>query len=302
MKKATFWIVGLAIYGALATAVATAALIVLSDTAQPARITLPSEGVVLEMIEGSEHIGSQAADLRGEAYTPVANPYGAEAPPTDAADDGRPARDMQLAVIVPSPRQIVFQQVGDEIRIEARGLYSDGTLSALPDESGGAVVFQSSNPDVVSVSADGLATAVAPGSAEVVMQYAGASGEAPVVVYAPIVEVPPIDPEKVLMFGDEDDTSSGGVVLNRIIVYPVGDDYDPFAARDIAADYGGDIIAEFTNLGGFTMELDIDTLDDLGDILESLISDPRVSSAEPNWLYSVGPVRATPVCLDADCE
>ena len=165
--------------------------------------------------------------------------------PTATPDDGPTVeQESRLAVILPNPRTIVFREVGESARLEVRGLYSDGAERPLPDQSGSTVAFRSSDPAVAEVDADGLITSVAPGGVDVSVEYEGFSANVPIIVYAPVVEVPPYDPQRVVTLD-----SGMAFVVNRVIVRPIGDVYDSRLAHEIAADQGADIFAEWRNLG-----------------------------------------------------
>lgn len=194
---------------------------------------------------------------------------------------GELRHEAQLAAIFPTPRTIVFKETGESARLKVRGIYSDGEEAALPDEEAD-IIFSSSDTDVVTVDSDGVVTAIQPGSADVTVRYGNISAEAPVIVYSPIVEIPPIDPDKVFEFDD-----GSGVVLNRIIVTPTGSKYDRALADEIAAEHGGSIIAEFTNLVAFVLEFDISSEEELAVMLEQLDSDHRVESVLPNLLFTL---------------
>ena len=203
------------------------------------------------------------------------------------------AQQRQIAAIVPSPRTIVFQQFGQSERLEIAGLFSDGSEEPMPDSERAEIKFDSTDPSIVEVTDDGVVTSVSPGSADVTLEYYGIQAEVPIIVYAPIIDIPPIDPTKVLIF-DENDEDSGGVVLNRIIVYHVGDDYNPALAVQIASAHGGTIIAEFKNLSAFVLEFEINTPEELQATLESLDQDVNVSSVMPNLLIPTNNQPASP--------
>ena len=193
------------------------------------------------------------------------------------------APEHRIAALVPEPRTIVFQQIGQSERLEIVGLFTDGSEEPMPDSERAGISFDSTDRSIVDVSDDGVVTSVSPGSADVTLEYYGIQAEVPIIVYAPIVEIPPIDPTKILIF-DENDENSGGAVLNRIIVYHVGDVYDPGLANQIASDHGGNIVAEFKNLGAFLLEFAIDTPEEMQAALELLEEDINVSSVMPNLL------------------
>ena len=104
----------------------------------------------------------------------------------------------QLALILPEPRGVLFRELGESVALEVSGLYSDGSERALPDQPGRVVVFSSSDPSVVDVDAQGRITPLAPGGADIHVQYGGVRAEVPVIVYGPYVQVPPYNPQDVV--------------------------------------------------------------------------------------------------------
>ena len=184
-------------------------------------------------------------------------------------------------MIVPSPRGVVFREVGESATLEVRGLYSDGAERALPDRPGSAVVFSSSDPGVADVDAQGRITSLAPGGVDIFVEYGGVRAEVPVIVYGPYVYVPPYDPQRVV------EVAPGvEVVVNRLILHPAGAEYDSSLAHQIAADYGGRITAEWLNLRAFGLEFPIEGLDELEELLLKLSADPRITGLELDSLYT----------------
>ena len=184
-----------------------------------------------------------------------------------------------LSAIVPSPRTIVFQEAGESVWLELTGVYSDGSEETLAD-LGTKASFSSSEPDVVQVDAGGLVASVSPGGADIIIVYEEFRAQVPIIVYGPIVEIPPFDPDKVVQIEDGPE-----VVVNRIVVVPQTEEYDAELTEAIASEYSGAIIAEFKNLNLFSLEFDIDALDALETKLEELEADERIESATPNFLF-----------------
>ena len=129
--------------------------------------------------------------------------------------------------------------------------------------------------------ADGVVTSIAPGGVDVVATHRGVSTYAPIIVYAPFVPVPPFDPSRVVRLGDD----GPEIVVNRLIVEPAGDAYDPALARAIAADYGANVLRDWDALGKFLLEFGIDRLDALGDILSRMEQDRRVASWQLDFMF-----------------
>ena len=224
--------------------------------------------------------------------TPTAAPSAPLATPTPAASPTAqrppPQRDSLLAVIVPSPRGVVFREVGESATLEVRGLYSDGAERVLPDGPGAAVAFSSSDPGVADVDAQGRITSLAPGGVDIFVEYGGVRAEVPVIVYGPYVHVPPYDPQRVV------EVAPGvEVVVNRLILRPAGPEYDSSLAHQIAADYGGRITAEWLNLRAFGLEFPIEGLDELEELLLKLSADPRITGLELDSLYTAADYHYT---------
>ena len=185
-----------------------------------------------------------------------------------------------LSAVVPFPRTIVFQEADESVQMELTGVYSDGSEEALADLETMAS-FSSSEPDVVQVDASGLVTSVSSGGADIIVEYEEFRAQVSIIVYGPIVEIPPFDPDKVVQIEDGPE-----VVVNRIVVVPQTEEYDAELTEAIASEYGGAIIAEFKNLNLFSLEFDIDALDALEMKLEELEADARIESATPNFLFA----------------
>ena len=197
--------------------------------------------------------------------------------------------DPSLALIWTTPRGLVFEKVGDSVALTVQGRYSDGTEHALPDQPGRTVVFSSFDPSIATIDSSGLITAVAPGGVDILVEYQGVHAEVPVIVYGPYVHVPPYDPQRVVELppGVE-------VVVNRVIVRPVADEYDGLVVSQIAADHGGQLIAEWPNLVLFALEFPIVSPDELKGTLLALDADARVAALEVDALYRAADYHDSP--------
>ena len=76
-------------------------------------------------------------------------------------------------------------------------------------------------------------------------------------------------------FADSD--PMGRIVLNRVVVRPAGYAYDPALAREIAADYGGSVVLDWSALGKFLLEVDTASAETMGRVWAGLQRDPRVA-------------------------
>ena len=195
----------------------------------------------------------------------------------------------ELVGLLTEPRGPVFTGLGQHIRLEVLGVYSDGASRVLADDA--KIVFTSSAPEFVSIDASGMMTATGDGGADITATYGGFSTYAPAVVFLPSPEIPPIDPNMVYPLADD----GFAIILNRLIVY-TKNEYSGALARRIANRHDGDIIAEFPNLDSFLIEISASTITDLEAALEQLNQDPDVDEASPDSLFpaSQGSASHTP--------
>ena len=197
--------------------------------------------------------------------------------------------DPILALIWTTPRGVVFEEVGESVTLAVQARYSDGTDHVLPDQPGQAVVFDSSDPSVATVDSAGLITAVAPGGVDILVEYQGVRTEVPVIVYGPYVHVPPYDPQRVVELVPGVD-----IVVNRVIVHPATDEYAGSIVRQIAADHGGQLIAEWPNLVLFALEFPITSPGELEEKVLALDVDARVAAVELDVLYTASHYHDSP--------
>ena len=184
----------------------------------------------------------------------------------------------ELVGLLTEPRGPVFTGLGQHIRLEVLGVYSDGASRPLADDA--KIVFTSSAPEFVSIDASGMMTATGDGGADITATYGGFSGYAPAVVLLPAAAIPPIDPNMVYPLEDD----GFAIILNRLIVY-TKNEYSGALARRIANRHDGDVIAEFPNLESFLIEISASTITDLEAALEQLNQDPDVDEAFPDGLF-----------------
>ena len=195
----------------------------------------------------------------------------------------------ELVGLLTEPRGPIFTGLGQHIRLEVLGVYSDGASRPLADDA--KIVFTSSAPEFVSIDASGMMTATGDGGADITATYGGFSTYAPAVVFLPSPEIPPIDPNMVYPLEDD----GFAIILNRLIVY-TKNEYSGALARRIANRHDGDIIAEFPNLDSFLIEISASTITDLEAALEQLNQDPDVDEASPDGFFpsSQGSASHTP--------
>ena len=193
----------------------------------------------------------------------------------------------ELVGLLTEPRGPIFTGLGQHIRLEVLGVYSDGASRPLADDA--KIVFTSSAPEFVSIDASGMMTATGDGGADITATYGGFSTYAPAVVFLPSPEIPPIDPNMVYPLEDD----GFAIILNRLIVY-TKNEYSGALARRIANRHDGDIIAEFPNLDSFLIEISASTITDLEAALEQLNQDPDVDEASPDGFIPCQPGERVP--------
>ena len=135
-----------------------------------------------------------------------------------------------------------------------------------------AAVFRSTDPDVATVDANGLVTAVAPGGIDIEVAYGSHRTTATIIVYAPFNQVAAHDPDR------ERDWDGVRLIVNRLIVVPATDAYDAALTAQIAADYGAEVIAEWRGINGFLLEFaDVYEVSGLIAIVERMENDDRIA-------------------------
>ena len=201
--------------------------------------------------------------------------------PSDQAQTDNPPLDpsAELVGLITEPRGPVFTELGQRIRLEVLGVYSDGTSRAIADDA--KIVFTSSAPEFVSIDPDGLMVASGNGGADITATYGGFTTQAPAVAFLPMQDIPPFDPELVY-FTDEDGSA---VILNRIMVH-TKNEYQPATSERIAARHDAAVIAEFAHMDAFLIETETSTMEDLEAILDQISNDPDVDEAFPDGFIS----------------
>ena len=190
-------------------------------------------------------------------------------------------QEVRLVGIVTSPQTVWLDDVGDSERLSVRGYYSDRSVAGLDDGSGATVSYASTDPSVARVDSDGVVTGVKTGGADVMVSYGNLSAAVPVFVWGPAMEVPPIDPAKLL---DVDDDGSA-IVLNRVMV-ELEPGYDLKDASLVASEIDGQVVFEFRTFPGYLVEFTARTAEDLEEALAVLQADQRVAQAYPDLALS----------------
>jgi hypothetical protein len=98
----------------------------------------------------------------------------------------RPDNPLSLSA---EPSIMAFHMAGDQCSMRIVGTFPDGSLVDVHEST--HVTYQSDTPGVATVDAYGLVTAVAAGSANITVTYAGVSTQVPVSVPQPVTLIPP---------------------------------------------------------------------------------------------------------------
>ena len=186
-------------------------------------------------------------------------------------------RPPQLASLVPSRGSVILDDLGDTYNLSVQGHYSDQTTKDLEPQK---VTYRSTDPEIVSVSQDGLVTATGAGAADIIIEYEDFSKSLHALVFGDIPTLPPIDPDMVGFIPGQDEVRA---VLNRIIV-EVNPGYDVSDANDIAAELGGEVLLSYRTFPGHVIEFDTQK-GALLDVLADLDTDDRVEAAYPDIIF-----------------
>ena len=184
---------------------------------------------------------------------------------------------VRLVDLVSSPGSVILHDVGDSASLTVQGYYSDQSLADLAEKF---ITYESTDPNVVSASSDGVITANGPGGADIIIEFGTFSRTVNALVLDDIPRLPPIDPDKVGPIpGLDVDVEA---VLNRVIVELLPG-YDTNDAEGIASDLGGEVIFSYRTYPGHVIEFD-DNKHALMDTLTQLGRDARVGTAYPDIL------------------
>ena len=177
--------------------------------------------------------------------------------------------------LILSPPSLRMIEIDEKAQISVTGLHDDGRRQVIDIE---LLSFSASDPEVVTVSRDGIATSRGEGHATIVVKHESLSRDLPVAVYGDRFWFPPYDPDMVGKLPDSDET----VVLNRVIIR-LGPSQTRSEAQSLAESIDGQILHSFSSFPGFLVEFDT-IQNDLAIILAKLNGDSRVERAYPNQL------------------
>ena len=157
--------------------------------ASPAGVTLADVGVVGEdpigIVGEATSMPAQfsvtiPADIACRTYMLTAlagTAAGLKASVTIQIDVERPDLPTSIAPLLP---QIIFDAPRDDFPIKMLGTFGDGSILEITESS--KVAYSSSDPEVATVDAEGIVTAIAPGSASINVTYGDAGGNVSVVI------------------------------------------------------------------------------------------------------------------------
>ena len=176
----------------------------------------------------------------------------------------------------------MFSEVGQTADLSVIGIFEDDSERPLEDFAAGPAVFHSTDPDVATVDANGLVTAVSPGGSDIEVEYEGLSASATIIVYAPFIPVPAYDPDRVREW------NGVRLIVNRLIIAPATTEYDAALSAAIAADYDAEVIVEWRNLNEFLLEFpNVYEVPELIAIAMRMDDDDRIAAYQADTLGSV---------------
>ena len=187
------------------------------------------------------------------------------------------SQEVLMVGIVPSPRIVRLQDVGDSQQLSVQGYYSDDSVGELEADLEATFSYTSSDASVVEVGPDGVLTAMKKGVADIEISYGSFVATAPVFVWGIMRTVPPIDPKRLLEIDDD----GSAIVLNRVMV-ELEPGYGSADAEQMASDINGAVVFEFQTFPGFLVEFDAHIEEDLSQALAVLRADRRVALAYPD--------------------
>ena len=185
---------------------------------------------------------------------------------------------VRLVALVPSPGNVILDDVGDSATLSVQGYYSDQTMADLEADF---ITYESTDPSVVSVSPGGVVTANGAGGADIVVRFGSFSKQVHALVFGDIPTLPLIDPDMVGPIPGLDEEVRA--VLNRVIIeLRIG--YDTGDAEEIAVELGGEVVFSYGTFPGYVIEFDTQQRD-LMAALTQLDGDGRVEAVYPDVLF-----------------
>ena len=184
---------------------------------------------------------------------------------------------VRLVGLVPSPGTVILDDVGDSATLTVQGYYSDLSTEDLDPAF---VTYESTDPEVVTVSRDGTATAKGSGSADILVEFGSFRQRVHTVVFGTTTIIPRIDPSMVGVIPDLEVEIRA--VLDRVII-ELQPGNDVLAAAAVASNLGGEVLYSYDAFPGHVIKFDTQART-LLQALEDATSDLRVAAAYPDIL------------------
>lgn len=185
--------------------------------------------------------------------------------------------ELQLVGILPVPRIVRLDNLGDSQRLAVQGYYSDGNVGELEAIDGMSVTYVSSNPSVAEVNPGGIITATRRGGVDIEVGYGDFTAQVPVFVWGTARVVPTFDSASLHQVADD----GTALLVNRIIL-ELKNGYGFEDAERLADTIGAEVIFEYRTFAGYLLESDSQTFQELVAALQILRRDGRVSEAYPD--------------------
>ena len=192
------------------------------------------------------------------------------------------SQEVLMVGIVPAPRIVRLQDVGDSQQLSVQGYYSDGSVRKLEIGPGTAVSYMSSDSSVARVDSEGVVTGVKAAGADVVVRYVDFRATVPIFVWGPVRSVPPYDTSHLLEVAED----GSAVVLNRIMA-ELGAGYGSADAKLVASSIGGKVVFQFETFSGYLVEFEARSQEELKQALTVLRAYPQVVRAYPDMVVPV---------------
>ena len=184
-------------------------------------------------------------------------------------------QENRLVALIPSPGSITLKDVGESVALNVQGHFSKSLPRDLDPD---LITYESSNPEIATVSPDGIVTANSPGAADIFIEYGGRVRNIHALVFEDTSGIPPADPADIGPIPNLE--VEVRAVLNRVII-ELQPDYDEDTANEIATSIGGDVLFSYRTFQGHVIEFNTEA-HNLIEALEVLASDDRIAAAYPD--------------------
>ena len=184
-------------------------------------------------------------------------------------------QENHLVALIPSPGSITLKDVGESVALNVQGHFSNSSPRDLDSD---LITYESSNPEIATVSPDGIVTANGPGAADILIEYGGRVRNLHTLVFEDTPGIPPADPADIGPIPNLE--VEVRAVLNRVII-ELQPDYDYDTANEIATSIDGDVLFSYRTFQGHVIEFNTEA-HNLIEALEVLASDDRIAAAYPD--------------------